>query len=148
MNYHPQHNLLLSVVVRGTHWQGKHPEYFNSYLFCFRLKDSVSAVDATGPEIISYHPQHDLLPLVLAHCNYSLTAGKGATIQYDFTGLGRVIEERFITHRPRLRPQVCHPWYLYITERLNTFSYLQMDKLHLKLLVHLEIYLSEVRKVV
>ena len=95
--------------------------YFSGFFFtgfsCLcRLKESVSIQEASVPEIVSYHPQHDLLPLVLAHCNYSLTAGRGAQIQYDFAALENAIAERFIANRPKLIAEVR-------TKSLDNLSY-------------------------
>ena len=71
-----------------------------------RLSSSINIGDATAPQIISYHPQQQLLPLVLAHCNYSLMVGQGTNIDYDYRGLEQAIEERFVKNRQRLLPIV------------------------------------------
>jgi len=62
----------------------------------------VSVAEATSAHLISYHPEKDLLPLVISCCQYTLTVGKGSTVTYDFTVLQRRIEERFLRHRPLL----------------------------------------------
>src|SRR6218665_3935822 len=69
---------------------------------CFSLKARVDIYDASYAHFIAYHPVHDLQPIILANCNYSLEVGKGTTIEYDFRGMEKQITERFIRGRPRL----------------------------------------------
>ncbi|KAK3585578.1 hypothetical protein CHS0354_036765 [Potamilus streckersoni] len=56
----------------------------------------VKVRDITPAHLISYHPEQDILPLVLANCNYSFEVGKGTTIEYNFTNLERQIMDRFL----------------------------------------------------
>jgi hypothetical protein len=58
--------------------------------------------EATAAHLIYYDPEKDLLPMVLAHCNYSLEVGKGTVINYDFVGLERELEERLLRGKPKL----------------------------------------------
>ncbi|KAL3881510.1 hypothetical protein ACJMK2_027942 [Sinanodonta woodiana] len=57
---------------------------------------SVKVRDITPAHLISYHPEQDILPLVLANCNYSFEVGKGTTIEYNFANLERQIIDRFL----------------------------------------------------
>ncbi|KAL3881512.1 hypothetical protein ACJMK2_027944 [Sinanodonta woodiana] len=57
---------------------------------------SVKVRDITPAHLISYHPEQDILPLVLANCNYSFEVGKGTTIEYNFANLERQIVDRFL----------------------------------------------------
>ncbi|KAK3585576.1 hypothetical protein CHS0354_036763 [Potamilus streckersoni] len=57
---------------------------------------SVKVRDITSAHLISYHPEQDILPLVLANCNYSFEVGKGTTIEYNFANLERQIMDRFL----------------------------------------------------
>ncbi|KAK3585590.1 hypothetical protein CHS0354_036776 [Potamilus streckersoni] len=52
--------------------------------------------DLTPAHLISYHPEQDILPMVLANCNYSFEVGKGTTIDYNFANLERQIIDRFL----------------------------------------------------
>ncbi|KAK3585587.1 hypothetical protein CHS0354_036774 [Potamilus streckersoni] len=56
----------------------------------------VKVRDITPAHLIYYHPEQDVLPLVLANCNYSFEDGKGTTIEYNFTNLERQIMDRFL----------------------------------------------------
>ncbi|KAK3600077.1 hypothetical protein CHS0354_016454, partial [Potamilus streckersoni] len=56
----------------------------------------VKVRDLTPAHLISYHPEQDILPLVLASCNYSFEVGKGTTIEYNFSNLERQIMDRFL----------------------------------------------------
>ncbi|KAL3881537.1 hypothetical protein ACJMK2_027969, partial [Sinanodonta woodiana] len=56
----------------------------------------VKVRDITPAHLISYHPEQDILPLVLANCNYSFEVGKGTTIEYNFSNLERQIMDRFL----------------------------------------------------
>ncbi|KAK3585575.1 hypothetical protein CHS0354_036762 [Potamilus streckersoni] len=57
---------------------------------------SVKVRDITPAHLISYHPEQDILPLVLANCNYSFEVGKGTAIEYNFANLERQIIDRFL----------------------------------------------------
>ena len=79
---------------------------------CCSCEETVCVSEATSAHLISYHPEKDLLPLVISCCQYTLTVGKGSAVTYDFALLQRQIEERFIRNRPRLDPKVANIEYL------------------------------------
>ncbi|XP_068694646.1 E3 ubiquitin-protein ligase rnf213-alpha-like isoform X2 [Montipora foliosa] len=56
--------------------------------------------DVTTSQLISYDTERDLLPLILAQCNYSLEVGKGTLVQYNWEALERQLIDRFIGRRP------------------------------------------------
>ena len=56
--------------------------------------------DVTLSQLIAYDPERDLLPLILAHCNYSLEVGGETFVQYDWTALERQLTDRFLKGRP------------------------------------------------
>ncbi|XP_064635715.1 E3 ubiquitin-protein ligase RNF213-like isoform X3 [Lineus longissimus] len=96
--------MLLEFLTR------KHNEFIMSYC---RYKEKASSElpefstkEATPAHLISYDPEKDLLPMVLAHCNYSLEIGKGTVISYDFSGIERQLEERLLRGKPKLRFEV------------------------------------------
>lgn len=70
----------------------------------FSLETSVDVSEASSAQIITLHEQQDILPVLLANCTYSLKAGEGTTIRYDFCALEKQIEERFIRGKSRLQP--------------------------------------------
>ncbi|KAL3881517.1 hypothetical protein ACJMK2_027949 [Sinanodonta woodiana] len=67
---------------------------------------SVKVRDITPAHLISYHPEQDILPLVLANCNYSFEVGKGTTIEYNFTNLERQIMDRFLFGKSRIDMEI------------------------------------------
>ena len=60
----------------------------------------------TQHHLVSYDLEKDLIPIILANCNYSLTAGEHTRMEYDFIALERQIEERFIRGKPRINAEV------------------------------------------
>ncbi|KAL0964857.1 hypothetical protein UPYG_G00329990 [Umbra pygmaea] len=48
------------------------------------------------------HPERELLPLVLAHCHYTLRAGKETDISYDLRGIQADLARRFLAGKPRI----------------------------------------------
>ncbi|XP_015765613.1 PREDICTED: E3 ubiquitin-protein ligase RNF213-like [Acropora digitifera] len=62
--------------------------------------ERISLSEVTMSQLIAYDPERDLLPLVLAHCNYSLEVGQETLVQYDWTALERQFTDRFLKGRP------------------------------------------------
>ena len=56
--------------------------------------------EVTMSHLIAYDPERDLLPLILAHCNYSLEVGQETLVQYDWAALERQLIDRFLKGRP------------------------------------------------
>ena len=54
----------------------------------------------TMSHLIAYDTERDLLPLILAHCNYSLEVGQETSVQYDWAALERQLIDRFLRGRP------------------------------------------------
>lgn len=71
-------------------------------LVIYRQPDSVLLQDISPAHLIYYKPEQDLMPIVLANCNYSLEVGKGTSIQYNFMAIEKCIEERFFKGKPRI----------------------------------------------
>lgn len=71
----------------------------NRYLVCSAL-DRVSSTSVTMSHLIAYDPEKDLLPLILAHCNYSLEVGQETLVHYDWAALERQLIDRFLRGRP------------------------------------------------
>ncbi|XP_062580329.1 E3 ubiquitin-protein ligase rnf213-alpha-like [Saccostrea cucullata] len=76
----------------------------NSFLeeYC-RKKDiefgklpKVKVREITHAHLISYHPDRDLLPLVMANCQYTFEVGKGTKVEYNFANLERQLSDRFL----------------------------------------------------
>ncbi|CAH3189324.1 unnamed protein product [Porites lobata] len=56
--------------------------------------------DVTTSQLIAYDTDRDLLPLILAQCNYSLEVGRGTLVQYNWDALERQLIDRFIRRKP------------------------------------------------
>lgn len=52
--------------------------------------------DITAAHLISYHPDKDLLPMILANCNYSFEVGHGTKLDYNFISLERQLMDRLL----------------------------------------------------
>lgn len=74
----------------------------NDILFRRFIRDlpHIQLQDVTSSNLISYHTERDLLPLILAQCNYSLEVGRGTLVQYNWEALERQLIDRFIRGRP------------------------------------------------
>ncbi|CAC5383752.1 RNF213 [Mytilus coruscus] len=63
---------------------------------------TVQVNDISSAHLISYHPDKDLLPLLLANCNYTFEMGKGTKIEYNYRDLERQIMDRFLFSKSRI----------------------------------------------
>ena len=52
--------------------------------------------------LVAFDHDMDLIPMLYAHCSYSLEIGKGTTIDYNFLALERQIVTTFIAGKPML----------------------------------------------
>eukprot|EP00118_Oscarella_pearsei_P021368 m.239300 g.239300 ORF g.239300 m.239300 type:complete len:5831 (+) comp40181_c2_seq5:266-17758(+) len=68
-----------------------------------KAESKVPMNEVTQAQLIYYDVDRDLLPLVLAHCRYSLEVGKGTDITYDFAALERQLVDRFLSGKPQIR---------------------------------------------
>ena len=76
--------------------------------FIFSPLERISLSEVTMSQLIAYDPERDLLPLILAHCNYSLEVGQETLVQYDWTALERQLTDRFLKGRPFVEFKVRH----------------------------------------
>ncbi|XP_021363666.1 E3 ubiquitin-protein ligase rnf213-alpha-like isoform X2 [Mizuhopecten yessoensis] len=78
----------------------KQNEFLEKYCRCKTLNASdlqkVKVHNLSPAHLISYHPDRDILPIVLANCNYSFEVGKGTKIEYDFGNIERQLGDRFL----------------------------------------------------
>jgi hypothetical protein len=72
----------------------------------YRLGVPIEVQHAAAANLISFHRERDLFPLIVANCNYSFSVGKSVSMEYDFDHLEKQVEERFIRGRSRLLPWV------------------------------------------
>ena len=81
-------------------------KYNHKYFISSSTLVFISSHNITQCHVVSYDLERDLIPVILANCNYTLTPGHGLSVGYDFKGLSKQIEERFIRGRPQILPQV------------------------------------------
>ncbi|VDI81602.1 Hypothetical predicted protein [Mytilus galloprovincialis] len=62
----------------------------------YRSLPRVHVKDISVAHLISFHPDKDLLPMILANCNYSFEVGHGTKIDYNFVNLERQLMDRFL----------------------------------------------------
>lgn len=68
--------------------------------------ERVSMEDVTRAQLVACDVERDLMPIVFAHCDYSLAAGEGAKITYDLAALERQIIDRFFVGKPHVDMKV------------------------------------------
>ena len=66
--------------------------------FSRRTKHHVSLEKLQDGQIIDF--EHQISHVVFSHCKYSLKAGRGADVSYDFTALEKHILDRFVRGKP------------------------------------------------
>ncbi|XP_062573630.1 E3 ubiquitin-protein ligase rnf213-alpha-like, partial [Saccostrea cucullata] len=71
-------------------------EYCKKKKMQYTQLPKVPVNDVTSPHLISYHPERDILPMVLANCHYTFQVGKGTKIDYNFVDLERQLMDRFL----------------------------------------------------
>ncbi|CAB4005449.1 Hypothetical predicted protein [Paramuricea clavata] len=62
----------------------------------------IPLANITKAHLVAYDPEKDFLPMILAHCDYSLKVGEGTTVEFNWKCLERQLVDRFIRGRPRL----------------------------------------------
>ncbi|XP_062507501.1 E3 ubiquitin-protein ligase rnf213-alpha-like isoform X2 [Corticium candelabrum] len=72
-----------------------------------REAERVSMADMTVAHLIAYDVERDLMPLIFAHCDYTLAVGEGTKITYNLLALERQIADRFIVGKPHIDMEVC-----------------------------------------
>ncbi|XP_066519298.1 E3 ubiquitin-protein ligase rnf213-alpha-like [Hoplias malabaricus] len=81
------HNQLVSAA-------DKHSREHNSY--------TVSLAELSELHVIRYEVEQDLLPLVLANCQYSMERGRETLSEYDLPKIQQQILTRFLQGKPRI----------------------------------------------
>ncbi|XP_041355040.1 E3 ubiquitin-protein ligase RNF213-like [Gigantopelta aegis] len=93
--------ILLEFLLR------KHNEFLDRY--CAVTQQSgvpeVPVKDLKANHLVCYHPDKDLLPLVLANCNYSFKLGEGTKVEYDFDGFEHQLKERLLQAKSKVHQQ-------------------------------------------
>ena len=78
--------------------------------------------------LIAYDPERDLLPLILAHCNYSLEVGKETLVHYDWAALERQLIDRLLRGRPFVEFKVGWKYLLHIAlDEKENFKFFSVE---------------------
>ncbi|XP_028976282.2 E3 ubiquitin-protein ligase rnf213-beta isoform X4 [Esox lucius] len=64
---------------------------------------NVPLEEISETQLILCHPEKELLPLVLAHCHYTLRTGQLTDSFYDLQGIQAELARRFLAGKPRIR---------------------------------------------
>ncbi|XP_052238406.1 E3 ubiquitin-protein ligase RNF213-like [Dreissena polymorpha] len=67
---------------------------------------SVKPMNVNAAHLICYDHEHDIMPILLANCQYSFEIGVGTTVEYDFAGMERQLIDRLLYSKSNieLRP--------------------------------------------
>ena len=82
--------------------------------FIYSPLERVPVSEVTLSHLIAYDPERDLLPLILAHCNYSLEVGQETLVHYDWAALERQLIDRLLRGRPFVEFKVGWKYLLHI----------------------------------
>uniref|UniRef100_A0A3P9MJG3 RING-type E3 ubiquitin transferase n=1 Tax=Oryzias latipes TaxID=8090 RepID=A0A3P9MJG3_ORYLA len=75
---------------------------WNSF-FCFLSEFSVPLERISATQLTLCHPERELLPLVLANCNYSLEKGGEMGSSYDLLHIQTRLRRRFLAGKPLIQ---------------------------------------------
>ncbi|XP_046860854.1 E3 ubiquitin-protein ligase RNF213-like [Xenia sp. Carnegie-2017] len=67
--------------------------------------EELSLLNVIKGHLVAYDPERDFLPMVLAHCDYSLKVGEGGektVVKFNWKSLERQLVDRFIRGKPRI----------------------------------------------
>ena len=91
--------------------------------FCFLskwLEHKVSLTHIHRCHVLDYEPQ--IVSIILSHCHYSLRAGKGHDITYDFQSLQKHILDHYILGKPKIVVDIPHVAYRKDVHTATTFA--------------------------
>lgn len=64
---------------------------------------SVPVGELSESQLAMCHPEKEFLPLVLAHCHYTLVKGKKTASNYDLQAIQKQLHRRFLAGKPRIQ---------------------------------------------
>ncbi|KAK2820122.1 hypothetical protein Q5P01_023081 [Channa striata] len=79
---------------------------------------SVPLESISETQLTLCHPERELLPLVLAHCHYTLKKGGEMDSSYDLPGIQRELARRFLAGKPLIQADTSR----YLNRHLQDFS--------------------------
>ena len=75
--------------------------YKHTYFFFLSFsRKSIPLSNVQPFHMVSYEGEID--SVILTHCRYSLSFGKGQEVEYDFAGLEKHIYDRFLVTKPEI----------------------------------------------
>ncbi|XP_060751752.1 E3 ubiquitin-protein ligase rnf213-beta isoform X2 [Tachysurus vachellii] len=66
---------------------------------------SVPVGELSESQLALCHPEKEFLPLVLAHCHYTLVKGKQTASNYDLQAIQKQLHRRFLAGKPRIQTE-------------------------------------------
>ncbi|XP_047673206.1 E3 ubiquitin-protein ligase rnf213-beta isoform X2 [Tachysurus fulvidraco] len=66
---------------------------------------SVPVGELSESQLAMCHPEKEFLPLVLAHCHYTLVKGKQTASDYDLQAIQKQLHRRFLAGKPRIQTE-------------------------------------------
>lgn len=72
-------------------------------VFYFPSEYSVPLERISETQLTLCHPERELLPLVLAHCHYTLKKGGETDSNYDLKGIQTQLARRFLAGKPLIK---------------------------------------------
>ena len=85
----------------------------------------VSLVNIRESDLISYNPDRDLLPLVYAHCDYTLTIGRETKVEYNMQGIQKHLIEKLTLGKAEIVIQIEE--FVYTDEVKHLKKYLKLQ---------------------
>ncbi|XP_029934003.1 E3 ubiquitin-protein ligase rnf213-beta [Myripristis murdjan] len=79
---------------------------------------SVQLESISDTQLTLCHPERELLPLVLAHCHYTLRKGKETDSSYNLPGIQTQLARRFLSGKPLIEADTSR----YLNRHLQDFS--------------------------
>ena len=71
-------------------------------LYIFISSPEIPLANITKAHLVAYDSDKDILPMILANCDYSLRIGEGTMLEFNWKCLERQLVDRFIRGKPRL----------------------------------------------
>uniref|UniRef100_A0A3Q1AXV9 RING-type E3 ubiquitin transferase n=1 Tax=Amphiprion ocellaris TaxID=80972 RepID=A0A3Q1AXV9_AMPOC len=94
----------VSRVLSKLHIFGSPLQSIMDVLLCSLLSEySVPLERVSETQLTLCHPERDLLPLVLAHCHYTLKKGGETDSSYDLRGIQTQLSRRFLAGKPLIQ---------------------------------------------
>ena len=85
----------------------------------------VPLVNVRESDLVSYNPDRDLLPLVYAHCDYTLTIGEKTKVEYNTQAIEKHLIEKLTLGKAEIVMQIEE--FVYTDEVKHSKKYLKLQ---------------------